>query len=49
MGPPLLTPFDLARITLRISAVIIDIWAQDQRLIDPSMLAHFLFKGMGAD
>lgn len=32
MGPPLLTPFDLARITLCISAVIIDIWAQGQRL-----------------
>ncbi len=32
MGPPLLTPFDLARITLRISAVIIDILAQGQRL-----------------
>jgi hypothetical protein len=32
MGPPLLTPFDLARITLRVSAVIIDIWAQGQRL-----------------
>ena len=47
MGPPLLTPFDLARITLRISAVIIDIWAQDQRLIDPSKLAHFSSRGWG--
>jgi hypothetical protein len=48
MGPPFLTSFDLARIPLRVSAVIIDILAQDQRRIDPSMLAQF-FQGMRVD
>ena len=32
MGPPLLTPLIFTRIPLRVSAVIIDMWAQGQRL-----------------